>query len=154
RDGLLPPIFSRVHPPSRAALPALLLTGICMVAVAAGGSIALSAAVGGFLYVLHYVLPLVGLIRVRMRGDPRPAFVTPAVCLILPLAFGGCGLLLCARGAAGAIGGVTWILLGLTLWGTRWIVTRYRTTAVVRPTASATATSVVNAAPSSWASAK
>jgi APA family basic amino acid/polyamine antiporter len=123
RDGLLPPILGRVHPRSGAALPGLLLTGICLVAVAASGSIASSAAVGGFLYALHYVLPLVGLMRVRMRGDPRPAFVTPAVWLVVPLALGGCGLLLCASGATGAIGGVSWMLLGVTLWGARQIVT-------------------------------
>jgi APA family basic amino acid/polyamine antiporter len=107
RDGLLPPILGRVHPRSRAALPALLLTGICMVTVVASGSIALSAAVGGFLYALHYVLPLVALIRVRMRGDPRPAFLTPAVWILIPLALSGCGLLLCVSGATGAIGGVS-----------------------------------------------
>jgi APA family basic amino acid/polyamine antiporter len=153
RDGLLPRNLGRVHPRTGAPWPALVLTGACLAAVAACGSTALSAGVGGFLYALHYVLPLIGLIRVRMHGGPRPAFVTPAIWLVLPLALGGCGLLLGASGVSGALGGAGWISLGLTVWLARWIARGYCATARVRPIASATAASVVSAAPSSWPSA-
>jgi APA family basic amino acid/polyamine antiporter len=153
RDGLLPRGLGGVHPRTGAPWLALLVTGAGLAAVAVCGSIALSAMVGGFLYALHYVLPLLGLMRVRLRRGPKPVFVTPAVWVVLPLALGGCGLLILASGAAGALGGVGWILLGLTVWLARWMARSYRAATRLRPIASATTASVGNAAPPSWASA-
>src|SRR5947209_14531114 len=64
RDGALPGVVARVHPTTGGAWRAVLLTGLLLALVALTGSVALVSAVGGFLYVLHFLFPLVSLLVV------------------------------------------------------------------------------------------
>jgi basic amino acid/polyamine antiporter, APA family len=85
--------------------------------VAAAGSISSAVAVGGFLYVGHFVPPLValGILRSRDRGGGNPAFRTPVPLVLLPLALLACAVLLVTSGATGAAGGLGWLAVGLLL---------------------------------------
>src|SRR6266446_2354884 len=100
RDGLLPGLLARV---------------------ALTGSVGLAAAVGGFLYVLHFLFPLLALVILRRRGGPSPAFRTPAPRVILPLAFAGCLMLLVTSGWTGVLGGFGWLSVGLLAYGVVYI---------------------------------
>ena len=113
RDGLLPPLLSLVQPRTNVPWLAIVLNGIFLALIALTGSIALVAAIGGFLYVLHFVFPLVALVRLRAHEHSSPAFRTPFPFLVLPLAFVGCVLLLVASGWIGMTIGLAWLAIGL-----------------------------------------
>jgi basic amino acid/polyamine antiporter, APA family len=112
RDGLLPRRLAAVGRRTGAPWAALAGCAALLSAVAAAGSVELAAAVGGVLYVLHFAVPLAGLVALRRRGVGSPAFTTPAPRLVLPLAFLACGALMVASGAAGTAGAAAWLALG------------------------------------------
>jgi len=118
RDGLLPSALAPVSARTGAPWAALALSAALLALVAATSSVTLAASAGGFLYVLHFVVPLVALVVLRRRGDLRPAaFRTPAPRIVLPLAFAGCAVLLLASGADGAAGGLGWLAVGVLGYG-------------------------------------
>jgi APA family basic amino acid/polyamine antiporter len=117
RDGLLPALVARVHPTTGAPWGAVLLNGILLALVALTGSVLVVAAVGGFLYVLHFLFPLMALVLLRRRGGPAPAFRSPAPRVLLPLALGGSLVLLVTSGWTGVIGGLVWLCVGLLAYG-------------------------------------
>ncbi len=117
RDGLLPGLVARVHPSTRVPWGAVLLNGILLALVALTGSVMVVAAVGGFLYVMHFLFPLIALVILHRRGGPSPAFRTPAPRIVLPLAFGGCLLLLVTSGWTGVLGSLGWLFVGLIAYG-------------------------------------
>jgi APA family basic amino acid/polyamine antiporter len=117
RDGLLPGPLDRVHPTTGVPWGAVLLNGLLLALVAFTGSVALAAAVGGFLYVLHFLFPLIALVILRRRGGPAPAFRVPVPRVLLPLAFGGCLVLLVTSGWTGVLGGLGWLCIGLLAYG-------------------------------------
>jgi len=126
RDGLLPGLVARVHSKTSTPWGAVLLNGILLALVALTGSVLLAAAVGGFLYVLHFLFTLIALVILRRRGGPLPAFRTPAPRIVLPLAFGGCLLLLATSGWTGVSGGLGWLFIGLLAYGVVYIYRRTR----------------------------
>jgi len=114
RDGLLPRVLGAVG--DRTAVPwaSLVANALLLGTVALTGSVAFAASAGGFLYVAHFVPPLVALVVLHRRGKAlAPAFATPLPGAILPLAFAACVVLLAGSGAAGAAGGLGWLALGL-----------------------------------------
>jgi basic amino acid/polyamine antiporter, APA family len=114
RDGLLPAALGRVSPVTSAPSRTILISGALMAAIALIGSVRLVAAAGGFLYVLHFVVPLAALVVLRRRaGTPPVAFRTPLPRVTLPLAFAACAALIVASGATGAAAGGGWLALGL-----------------------------------------
>jgi APA family basic amino acid/polyamine antiporter len=113
RDGAMPRRLAATGRRTGAPWPALLANAALLSAVALTGSVRLAAAIGGFLYVLHFVPPLVALVVLRRRGEGDPAFLTPWPRVVVPLAFGACAALLVAGGVVGAAGGVAWLGLGL-----------------------------------------
>lgn len=117
RDGLLPGPLARVHPRTGVPWIAVLLNGFLLALVALTGSVLVVAAVGGFLYVLHFMFPLIALVVLRRRGGPSPVFRVPVPRVVLPLAFGGCLLLLVTSGWTGLLGGLGWLLIGLLAYG-------------------------------------
>ncbi|MGI8872983.1 MAG: APC family permease [Egibacteraceae bacterium] len=118
RDGLVPRRLGVVHPATGAPWAAVLVNGVLLAAVAAAGTVAFAAAVGGFLFVLHFVPPLAALaVLRRRRGQPRPAFTTPAPRVALPVAFASSAALASASGTTGILFGVGWLAVGLVAYG-------------------------------------
>ena len=115
RDGLLPRRIAAVSHRSAAPWASLVLSAGLLEAVAAPRSIALAAAIGGFLYVLHFVVPLCALVKLRRRGELalHGGLRAPAPRITLPLPFLACGALLIASGWTGAAGGVAWLGTGV-----------------------------------------
>ena len=113
RDGLLPGPVARVHPTTGVPWVAVVLNGVLLALIALTGSVVLVASVGGFLYVLHFLFTLIALVILRRRGGSPPAFRTPAPRVVLPLAFGGCLVLLVTSGWTGVLGGLGWLCVGL-----------------------------------------
>lgn len=120
RDGLLPMVLSRVHKSTGAPWMAVLLDGFLLAFVALTGSVAFSAAVGGFLYALTFIFPLAALVVLRRRSDGRakPSFRTPVAHLVLPLAFAASLVLLVSSGEIGILIGLTWLVTGLIVYWT------------------------------------
>ena len=117
RDRLLPSALAAVGARTGAPWVALAVSASLLAAVALAGSISLAASAGGFLYVLHFAVPLVALVVLRRRRIGAPAFRTPAPKLVLPLAFLACAVLVVASGTEGAVGGLGWLALGVLGYG-------------------------------------
>ncbi len=117
RDGFLPERLARVHPESGAPRAAVLLNGALLALVALTGSIRLSTAIGGFLYVAHFVPSVVAVLKPRGNSEAPPAFRMPARSVLVPIAIGMCLVLLAASGAVGVLGGLTWLGLGVAVQG-------------------------------------
>lgn len=117
RDGLLPTALAHASARTGAPSRTLLLSAALLGFIALAGSVTFVAAVGGFLYVLHFVVPLAALVVLRRReaGASAPAFQTPLPGVVLPLAFAGCLVLLFASGTTGALVGAAWLAFGLGL---------------------------------------
>jgi APA family basic amino acid/polyamine antiporter len=126
RDGLLPGWLARINAKTDVPWVAVLLNGALLALVALTGSVALAAAVGGFLYVLHFLFPLIALVVLRRRGESLPTFRTPAPRVILPLAFIGCLVLLLTSGQTGIAAGLAWLLAGMLIYGTIYVYRKKR----------------------------
>jgi APA family basic amino acid/polyamine antiporter len=115
RDGLLPAGLATVARSTRVPWVTIALNGVLFAVVAATVSISLAATIGGFLYVLHFVFPLVVLVVTRRRKLPSGDrdFRVPAVWLVMPLAFAACAGLFLTSGLVGLAGGTAWLLVGL-----------------------------------------
>ncbi len=127
RDRLFLPQLAHVQPRTQVPWLAIVLNGSLLALIALTGSIALVAAIGGFLYVLHFVFPLVVLLRLRAQKHSSLAFRTPFPFLVLPLAFAGCVLLLVASGLIGMSIGLAWLAAGLCAYVTARFFQRRRT---------------------------
>ncbi len=117
RDDLLPASLARVHPATGAPWVAILVSAVMLALIALTGSLHISTAVGGFLYVTHFIPPLLVLIKLRQRGGPPPAFRMPFASVLLPLAFAMSMVMLLSSGITGLIGGLVWLGIGVLL---RW----------------------------------
>ncbi len=121
RDGLLPRFLAHVHPSTNVPRVAVLTNGAILALIAlstlsGSDAVLLLARVGNFLYVLQFVFPLATLVVLRRRSKMVPSFRTPAPYLVLPLAFGGCLLLLYASGQRGIEIGLGWLTGGLLIY--------------------------------------
>ncbi len=122
RDGLLPRLLARVHPRTGIPWVAVVANGVLLVLIALLGSVPSAAEVGGFFYVLHYAFALVGFIVLRYRQKTTATFHTPAPHLVLPLALGGCLLLLVASGGTGITISLGWLAGGLIIYGSTLLI--------------------------------
>jgi APA family basic amino acid/polyamine antiporter len=114
RDALLPRALARLSGRTGTPWAALVASAVLLCLVAATGSVALAASAGGFLYVLHFLLPLIALALLRRRGESAgdPAFRTPAPRWTLSLAFLACAVLIAGSGWSGIAAGATWLAIG------------------------------------------
>lgn len=117
RDGMLPAAPAAVAPRTGSPRTAVLANAALLGLVAAGGSIGLAVAVGGFLYVGHFLPPLIALAVLRRRRPEPAAFRTPLPGVVVPLAVAACAVLIASSGTRGLLGGVGWLLAGLALRG-------------------------------------
>jgi APA family basic amino acid/polyamine antiporter len=110
RDGLLPPLFARVHPRYRTPHVTTIWTGIAVAAVAAVSNIKLIVELTNIGTLFAFVLVCAGVIVLRRRDPDRPrAFKTPLVPLV-PLL----GIACCVYLMAG-LPWLTWVRFGLWL---------------------------------------
>jgi APA family basic amino acid/polyamine antiporter len=117
RDRLLPSPLRTVAGRTGAPSISIVLNGALLSLVAASGSVRQTASIGGFLYVLHFVVPLVALVALRRSQAAASAFETPLPKLVIPVAFIGCAALVAASGLDGIAGGSAWLGLGLVAYG-------------------------------------
>ncbi|WP_222853343.1 APC family permease [Fodinicola acaciae] len=118
RDRLLPGPLARVSASTRVPWVAIAVNGALFAVVAAVVSIPLAAKIGGFLYVLHFVFPLVVLIVVRRRATTDEAgFQVPLAKVVVPVAFLACAGLFVASGTTGLAGGTLWLAAGAVCYG-------------------------------------
>ncbi|MBW0448476.1 APC family permease [Paraburkholderia phenoliruptrix] len=115
RDGLLPSQLARVQPRTGTPIVAVLVSGSLLILMAVFSSAASATAIGGFLYVLHFIPPLLVLLQLRRAKSASPAFKTPVPQILLPLAFAMTLLLLVASGTEGIAGGTFWIAAGIAV---------------------------------------
>jgi APA family basic amino acid/polyamine antiporter len=116
RDRLMPAWLAEISDTTGVPARALLLSGGLFAAAALIGSVSVYTAIGGLLYVLHFIAPLVVLCVLRSRGSSVPGFRTPLAWLVIPLAFLACALLVVASGPVGMIGAALWMLSGLMVY--------------------------------------
>jgi APA family basic amino acid/polyamine antiporter len=117
RDRLLPAPLAAVGGQTGAPWIAVMINGLLLGGVALIGTVSMSASTGGFLYVLHFVPPLIALIQLRRgQSGTRPAFSTPVPWLLVPLALAGSAGLLVASGVTGMTIGSAWLLVGVILY--------------------------------------
>lgn len=113
RDSLLPTWLGAVSPRTGAPARAVALNGALLGAVGGLGTVEFVTAAGGFLYVLHFVPPLIALVVLRRTRPLAPAaFQTPAPAVVLPLAFAASAALIVASGRTGIGFGVAWLVAG------------------------------------------
>jgi basic amino acid/polyamine antiporter, APA family len=120
RDRLLPGGLAAVGRSGGAPWAAVLACGAGLAVVAAAGSVRFATSAGGFLYVLHFVPPLLALVLLRRRAGGRPAaFATPVPRLLIPLALVASAVLVVAAGRTGLLAGGAWLLAGVVLLPSR-----------------------------------
>jgi APA family basic amino acid/polyamine antiporter len=110
RDGLLPPIFSRVHPKYRTPYVTTIWTGVAVAAISAIANINEIVELTNIGTLFAFVLVCVGVIVLRYRDPQRPrVFRTPFVPWIPLLGIGSCIYLMAGLPV------VTWIRFGVWL---------------------------------------
>jgi len=117
RDGLLPPVFSRLHPRFRTPHVSTILTGVICALVAGALPISLLGELVSIGTLLAFVIVCGGVwyLRVKEPDRPRP-FRTPLVPLVPIL-----GILICFAMMAGLPGDtwlrlVVWLVIGLAIY--------------------------------------
>jgi APA family basic amino acid/polyamine antiporter len=117
-----PGFLAQVHPATKVPWAAIVANGVILALLALTDAMKMLATVGSFLYVLQFIFPLLALLVVRRRSKTIPSFRTPAPYLVLPLALGGCLLLLVAAlyasGQEGIGIGLGWLMAGLLTYAT------------------------------------
>ena len=110
RDGLLPPVFSRVHPRYKTPYVTTLWTGVAVAVVSASANINEIVELTNIGTLFAFILVCVGIILLRRREPGRPrAFRTPFVPLVPILGIASCVYLMAG------LPGVTWARFGIWL---------------------------------------
>jgi len=117
RDGLLPAMFSKIHPTYRTPYVITILTGIFVSLFAAFFPVGILADISnsGTLFAFAAVSIAVMMLR---RTDPdrvRP-FRTPAVTITAPIAIAGCAYLFWSLGLETKLMFVAWAAIGLLVY--------------------------------------
>ncbi len=117
RDGLLPPIFSRIHPTFRTPWVSTVITGIVAALIAGIFPIGLLGELVSIGTLLAFVIVCGGIIVLRRTQPdlPRP-FKTPLVPLVPLLGIGICGYMMYGLPPDTWIRLFVWMALGLLIY--------------------------------------
>ncbi|HWJ70234.1 MAG TPA: amino acid permease [Sphingobium sp.] len=117
RDGLLPAVFSRIHPKFHTPHVITILTGVCVSLFAAFFPVGILADISnsGTLFAFGAVSIAVLLLRRTDPGRHRP-FRTPLIAITAPLAIIGCLYLFFKLGTETKLMFVIWAVVGLFVY--------------------------------------
>lgn len=117
RDGLLPPVLSKVHPKFHTPHVVTIITGVFVAFFAALFPVGILADISnsGTLFAFMAVSAAVMILRKRDPGRARP-FRTPMVWLVCPLAIAGCLLLFLNLSMYTLAMFFGWALVGLAVY--------------------------------------
>ncbi|NCU00653.1 amino acid permease [Candidatus Macondimonas diazotrophica] len=117
RDGLLPPVFSRVHPRFRTPFQVVLMTGLVVALVAGFMPIRQVAELVNVGTLAAFILVSVAVMVLRYtRPDLHRPFRTPLVPLIPLLAIAFCAYLIASLDAVTLWRFVAWMALGMAVY--------------------------------------
>ena len=117
RDGLLPPVFSRVHPRFRTPFQVVLMTGLMVALVAGFMPIRQVAELVNVGTLAAFILVSVAVMVLRYtRPDLHRPFRTPLVPLIPLLAIAFCAYLIASLDAVTLWRFVAWMALGMAVY--------------------------------------
>ena len=119
KDGLLPPVFSAVHPKFRTPWIAQILTGAIAMLVAGLFPIGLLGELVSIGTLLAFAIVCAGIFVLRFTDPkiPRP-FRTPAFWLVAPLGVIFCGYLMYGLPADTWVRLIVWMAIGLVIYFT------------------------------------
>lgn len=119
RNGLLPQVFSRIHPKFNTPIWAILLGMSIQILFTINSSINIAVSATGFLYIITFIFTLFAFfISRRNKSDVEreKQFQVPVYPLLPIIALLICFALLVPVGKSGFLTGVIWLVLGLTLY--------------------------------------
>ncbi len=110
RDGLLPPIFAKVHPKYRTPHVTTIWTGVVVAVISAVANIDEIVQLTNIGTLFAFVLVCLGIIILRKKDPDRPRkFKTPFVPVVPILGMASCLLLMAG------LPGITWLRFGIWL---------------------------------------
>lgn len=117
RDGLMPKMFSDIHPRFFTPHKVTIVTGVAVSLFAAMFPVDALADISnsGTLFAFFVVAAGVMMLRVREPNRPRP-FTTPLVWLVGPAAMAGCGLLFVSLGWYTIKLFLIWAVIGIVVY--------------------------------------